>query len=502
MAKQNEVDRRIPECLAAWTWIVAVCCVLGLSSVPSAAATPTDESALKMQALVMGMADDYIPSLGESVYLLTRSGKVSSKGRWLAQSFLRNGVGASLDIAVGPNPAVNVLDLLVLTSLQTWSFETHWVPAGIGEAGRPALDRLKRAQAEAWASAKKILSEDQLRTVRALIDAWIVENPERTVVALVRFENFADARRMSSLALRGKAHGLLKDVGEAVAVVDDTRMLGERLLWFAGRYPYLLGEQTELTAYRLMDQPEGRQLTDAIKSAQQLSDILAKRIETVQSDLTKQQAAFFTKISAERAAAIAQMQSALQTTAKESLDYAAESVNAQRTEAIDQLFDRFGQERKLLLEELASRQTSLHALITDLGHTVSLSGTLAQRLTETVDAVDKVVRHFDPDPANPSEPLRITDVRDAAIEAGRAAERTTLLLEQTVVLLESEAWDQRLSAITEPANKVVDRMFWHGVALICLLIVGLALLRLIPQHARGCDCRKPSVGEKGTAPHL
>ena len=96
----------------------------------------------------MDMADDYIASLGESVYLLTRSDKLDSKGRWLAQSFLRNGVGASLDIAVGPNPAVNLLDLLVMTSLQTWSFEVHWIRAGIGDAGRVALERLKRADAD------------------------------------------------------------------------------------------------------------------------------------------------------------------------------------------------------------------------------------------------------------------------------------------------------------------------------------------------------------------
>lgn len=65
-----------------------------------------------MQALVMDLADEYISFLGESVYLLMRSDELDSKGRWMAQSFLRNGVGASLDIAVGPNPHINMLDLL------------------------------------------------------------------------------------------------------------------------------------------------------------------------------------------------------------------------------------------------------------------------------------------------------------------------------------------------------------------------------------------------------
>ncbi len=124
------------------------CATMHPSFPPSMASAKSSVSELKIQALVMGMADEYIASLGESVYLLTHNGKLDSKGRWLAQSFLRNGVGASLDIAVSPNPAVNLLDLLVMTSLQTWSFKAHWIPAGIGDTGSPTLDRLKHAEAE------------------------------------------------------------------------------------------------------------------------------------------------------------------------------------------------------------------------------------------------------------------------------------------------------------------------------------------------------------------
>jgi hypothetical protein len=136
----------------------------------------------------------------------------------LAQSFLRNGVVASLDIAVGPNPSVNLLDLLVLTSLQTWSFESNWIASGIGDAGIPAIERLKKAEAEVWTVAKDILSEEQLETIRGLINAWIAENPHRTVVSLVRFREFADERKMSSLTMRQRARGLLKTISEAATV--------------------------------------------------------------------------------------------------------------------------------------------------------------------------------------------------------------------------------------------------------------------------------------------
>jgi hypothetical protein len=31
---------------------------------------------------------------------------------WVTQAFLRNGMGASLDVAVGPNPSVAIMDML------------------------------------------------------------------------------------------------------------------------------------------------------------------------------------------------------------------------------------------------------------------------------------------------------------------------------------------------------------------------------------------------------
>jgi hypothetical protein len=478
--------------------IVVIAVLVSLSLMPlstacARAASEPDNSKLKIQALVMSMADDYIASVSESVSFLTHSGKLDSKGRWLAQSFLRNAVGASLDIAVGSNPSVSILDLLVLTSLQSWSFETHWIPSGIGDTGNLGLDHLKQAEVHAWTTAKAILTEEQLVTLREVIDAWISENPDRTVVALVRFDEFADERKISSLSLRGKARGLLSEVSEAGAAVEDVRLLGERLLWLAGRYLYLLGEQTELTAYRLIDQPEGAQIMAAINSTEQLSKALTERIGTFQGDLEDQQAAFFLRISTERTAAISQLENALEAVVEKTFDSTAESINYQRTEAIDQLFDRLAQERKMFLDDIASRQNELLGVMTELNETITVSGTLAKELTGTVNAIDNVVSRFDADPDKRREPLRMTDVRDAAIEAGRTAEQVTLLLERVINLSESNSLDQRISFVTDFSEDLINQAFWRGVILILLLIIGLGLIRLVP--LRNTDSRNVKLNE-------
>lgn len=443
-----------------WNMLVAVglsLCLLACS-LPSKAASPQkvdkkpDAAFLKTQALVMDMADDYIAALGESVYLLSRGESLDSKGRWLALSFLRNGVGASLDIAVGPNPTVSLLDLLVMTSLQSWAFESHWIPAGVGEAGRPAVARLKRAEAEAWGRAQQVLSKEQLDTLRGLVAAWVAENADRTVVALVRFNDFTDERRISSAALRAEAHGLLREFSRVTAEVEDVRLLGERLLWFAGRYPYLLGEQAELTTYRIIDQPEFRQLVETGKSAQRLSDTLTARIETLDGALEKQQIQLFARLQEERAA------------------------------TVNHFFDRFGKERSRLLDEVISRQAELTGIMKELHETVAASERLAVETTAAARAVEKLLVTLE---QSKEGGFRLSDVHDAAVETGNSAERLTRLLDRTDQLLGSEHWIRTVDSLSRPADEIVDRIFWRGLILIALLIGGLALLRLLPARSSG-----------------
>lgn len=471
-----------------------VSCMFKPQEAVTGPATPQaiGDSQLAVQSLVMSMADNYISALSEAVYLVTRSGTLDGKGRWMAQSFLRNGVGASLDIAVGPNPSTSIIDLLVLVSLQNWSFEAHWLPGGIGEAGRPAVEKLETAEQEIWREAGQKLSNVQLQTLRSLIDAWIAQNPERTVVALVRFDEFADARRMGSASMREKARGLLKEVTEASASVDEARLLGERLLWLAGRYLYLMGEQTELTAYRLFDQPESAELLKAIQSARQLSDTLNDRIDTIQQDLQEQRAEFFSQVTEERTAAINHLQQALEAAVQVSLEHATEKINTERNAAIDQLFARFGDERKLLLNDLVSRQEELSLILTEVNTTIAGSKDLAAELTKAAEALDRAMKHFDSDP-NDDEPFRLSDLREAMTATGRSAELVTAMLERSVQLVESKAVERHIDRLSDPLERVIDHAFWRGLVLVGILLTGLALLCRLPRKIE-----KAKTGQNNT----
>lgn len=467
--------------LLAVLLFVASSCSTGGSEAPSNSPGIEATGAFeRTQALVMAMADEYIAALGESVYVLTKREDLSPEGRALAHSFLRNGVGASIDIGAGANPPVDMLDLLVLASLQTWSFEAQWMPRGIGEAGAPALERLKRAESDLWSTARQTLSDEQLATLRSLIDSWISENPDRIVVSLVRFEEFADARRTSSTAIRREASGLLREVSEVAGAIDEARLLAERVLWFAGRYPYLVGEQAELTAYRMAAQPEGKDLLELVGSLNALASVLNERAGTIEQTLEAQQSAFFARVAAERAETVSQAERSLGTVLQKSLEEAARQIHEERAATVEQVFERLALERDTILDELDVRAADAGGLARDLRDTVAATQALATELAGTINAVDRVVARFDPDEAGTHERLRFEDVQAIATETAHAAEQLTRVLELTNDLVQSGAVDQRIARITAPANEVVDRVFWRGAALIGLLVAGLALVKLLP----------------------
>lgn len=449
--------------------------VAGGGSASDEEAAAAEARALRTQALVMGMADDYIAALAESVYLLTHGPDEDSRSRWLAQSFLRNGVGASIDIGAGSNPAVAVLDLLVLASLQAWSFEAHWMPAGIGGDGAAALARLRQAETELWDQARAVLPDEQLATLRQLVDAWIAENPDRTVVALVRLEDFADERKLASLSLRREATGLLREVGEARGAIDDARLLGERLLWSTGRFLYLVGQQAELTTYRIADQPEGRQLVEALRALGDLAAVAAERLDGLDAEREE----LFADLAAERARAIEQLQDALSSTVEAALTDAAARLADERDATLAQFFELLAAERATLLDDLAERRSELGDVLTDLRETVQASTELAHELKDTADAVDRVVSHFDRPPGDEREPLELRQIRDAALETRRAAQELTRALDASHRLVESEAWDRRVDGATEPLLSAIDRAFVRGLLLVAALTAGACVVTVV-----------------------
>ncbi|TVQ80904.1 MAG: hypothetical protein EA380_02785 [Phycisphaeraceae bacterium] len=472
------------------------CLVVALASCASGSAAQREADAIRQRqvetlSLVSSMADQYITSVTQAISLINYD-PPNPRARWLAVYFLRNAVSASLDIATKPNPGIALLDMLVLASLQTWSFENHWMPLGIGEQGEPALERLRAVRDNLWLEAAHNLSPQQITTLRALIDEWIADNPDHTAVSLVRFSLFDDERYLSSADSRQSASGLLAQVGQAAGAIQDATIFAERALWFANRYPYLLGEQTELTAYRILDQPE---FVDIPKALRFLEDIPAQLDKTFNPLLVEFADEFkedlYAHLADIRADAILEAQVALEETIRMTLDETFTRVERERAKTVDSVFDRLATETDAFLDKLDTHAGDIAPLTADLRQTAQTIQSLATEFTTTLDAADRLAARFDP-AAHDGEHTKLEDFRALATDTTRAAAQLTHTLELANTMIDSGRIDQSLSALADPLNNAIDRAFWRALILIIILIAGLALLRLIPRHAfAGPDRPRP-----------
>jgi hypothetical protein len=153
---------------------------------------------------------------------------------------------SALDIASGPLPEVNVLDMIVFIRLCRESFETHWMPELYGEKGKPVLEAFRVAEGELRHIAARVLTPQQLARLDAFIEQWRHDNPNQFRVESVRLMDFSVRAGQVELARAREAGGLMASVKGATQAADQALLIAERGLFLAQRMPFLVRLQARL----------------------------------------------------------------------------------------------------------------------------------------------------------------------------------------------------------------------------------------------------------------
>lgn len=434
----------------------------------------------KLQALVMAMADDYVAIVSEVVYLDLLPSAQTSYERVLAQSLMRNSFGAAAEIAAGPNPDIALLDLLVLVSLQRKTFERHWMPNvwGSSRSEKPLI-RLISIEHELWRRSGSILSKDQKSVLRRLIDTWLENNPDRIVVELTRFDEFANARHIPNLTDREEASGLLSDVADAVSAIDDALLFGERSLWYAGRMSYILGEQAELTAYRILATPELQSLLDKAQGMEASIAKLSATAGDMPSFISQERRKLLSEVRAERKAAIENMNSVFRTSLNDALAGLVGAVKNERQQVIDHFFKNLALERREVFNSINDGSDKIGAVLPQAQALVTASTELARVTNETASTIERLTGRFAA-PAEPSNGQRDTKTFKEALELAGASKA---LLVQVQTLLELPQLNSQVAAANAFSTNFVDRIFlWIG-AIIVLIFAGVFIIKKILTRA-------------------
>jgi hypothetical protein len=206
---------------------------------------------------------------------------------------LREATGA-YDIASGTHPVINAIDMAVLVTLTRLVVERYWVPEVFGESGRPLLEELRQLEPRAWKLIPAdLVDEDKIRKGREQIGPWLDKHPTVHDVAFLRAVNLSGDTSSTNAGGLGSpsevlgAAGLnpLGGIDPAVQEVEQSRVLAERALYYAKRWPMLLDLQTQKMTLELSLQPASQQvLVDAdrvSRAAQLMGDVAGTLPELV-----------------------------------------------------------------------------------------------------------------------------------------------------------------------------------------------------------------------------
>jgi hypothetical protein len=261
----------------------------------------------------------------DDAYFKLEEGFKTPKARRAALENSGAYVTSALDIAIGPNPEVNMLDMVVFVTLTRIVVEEYWVPKVFGDEAKILVEVFRSNEAEIWSIAGKVLTPQQQKELRDSIRQWRGRDPDRVFVEAARFGDFAWFMGESELAKAQEGGGFLGVKG-VTREVSETRMLAERAMFYAQRVPWIARSMVRLLLLDVAQVPEINQVMADTGTLAKAMHQTAKMTEELPELITEQ-----------RTATIAEVVKAFQKERTATIDEVVKAVATQRTATINEL---------------------------------------------------------------------------------------------------------------------------------------------------------------------
>lgn len=390
------------------------------------------------------------------------AGSCTPEERKAALALQASSISSVYDIAVRTDPLTQLLDMVVLASLEY----RVWVVEGeadhvFGERGAILKEAVKSLYDDITLTSINALNSEQYEQLTTTIDDWRRDHPDIRAVEFVRFSEFAAARAVD-LSQQIRSSGLFAPIDEATRVAEDLKALAQRGMWVGIRAPQLLSWQAEGFVDQVMTRPE---IAEALAG----NDNLFKSADR----LSRTAAELPAVIKAEREALI---------------------------KALDDREEKLGstvREVRTTVEESRKLLADTDPMLKNADHVVRSAQELTKAMTEMVKAVDGVTARFtDPKPAPAGAPpsgasaspqpdkFAIADYTRAAEQLTSAVKELNTLVASANGLVASPAWQQRLDEMDRlgrqqivsakvEAVHVTDALFSRALILLAAFFAGL-----------------------------
>lgn len=372
-------------------------------------------------------------------------GNPSADQRRMAHQIKLVGTSSIYDIVTNVDPFTKLMDLLLVVTLQsyTWIDEDRAEQA-FGARAAPLIRAMRTARTDIWRLAGGVLKPDQLQRLDNLILESRKDNPDVSFVSFMRFNEVSAARNKSVVAELKAESGLFSSISEAAKVADEARLLAERAFYQSKRMPFLMNWQMEALLNETLAKPE-------IKAPLDNTAEMAKAVSGAAS-------------------------------------------------AVQQLPQHLARERAAIFDELVRREPTMSKLLgearglTESGERLSSELKLTtQELNATLGTLDGFLskRQQQAGPPDPkAEPFRIGPYVQAAAEVNQTVAGLNQALASSDKFLAAKPWQAALADADALARERIDQVFWRAAALIgwffgALLAYRVAVRRWAPAAGSG-----------------
>jgi hypothetical protein len=420
-----------------------------------------------VNAMTNTFADDHVVRVGEaSDVLMAARTDVDYRAR--LNQFRLKDAHSVFSIAGASNPNVGMLDMLVVISLQREALRRQSIDRTLTEderrrpesyevdddqldgilnpKDRVMLEAFTVSEREIRVLAGQLLWPEQIEEIDLRLEEWWAANPDRRAVSHVRLADFAAYRGVRVETTTGGARNVLgllyldplASMDPTTREIAQTRMLADRLAWQFVRFPVLASLQVRGILYESVT----------------MDEIVAMRT-TLEG----------TEASLARFADVA--------------DRWPQDVAAEREAAIADLESAVARQRDDLLRAIDERAEPIQGTLSRLDTTLKTAHALSGSVTETIRSIDDLTTKLY-EQSSSEEPANIADVQqlaDSAVEGVGGLERSLnaverLLAPEPVDDAERSRVDRSLTVATASTSALVDHVFWRGVQLAVIALVG------------------------------
>lgn len=229
---------------------------------------------VELQSQLIRFSDQYLDAVNSASGMLRQGDDERPERRTFLRRRIRI-INDVLSIATGSNAYANLLDMIILVTLNRSNAES-WMSERYGESAKPLLIVAQDSEMEIWRIAEATLNKEQIEELHNDIDAWQIQHLDgrarRDVGALGLSSEIAKMHKTNQTDKSSVFNLLMIDpfagLDPATQELANTRLLAERGLFLTRHMPTLLRLETELLAIQSAEIP---QVENFLSSISQLS---------------------------------------------------------------------------------------------------------------------------------------------------------------------------------------------------------------------------------------